>query len=369
MSDPRRLDVPKPQQPELRRSSRGATDDSAVKEKLTAQGRPGTSDAPAPVPEDNLPGHHPDSDQDKPVERFRRRAQRVAADAHEHQREVRGVSIEVGDLRFDGLEAGRTGGDLVLLLHGFPQTSLAWRQVLGTLGDNGFHAVAPDQRGYSPGAQPAGFQAYRLDELMSDVLAMADRLGGHRFHLVGHDWGGVVAWAVAARRPERVSTLTVVSTPHPSAYATSLLRSPQLLRSSYMLLAGLPVLPERLLAARDGAVLRSMLVRTGLDEQWAGEYARILAARRAVGPALNWYRALPFMGRVGDVSVPTLYMWGDRDPALGAVAARATAGHVGGPYRFEVLSGAGHWIPEMASDRLTPLLLEHLGVGVEAAAG
>ncbi|HZU74100.1 MAG TPA: alpha/beta fold hydrolase [Acidimicrobiales bacterium] len=362
--------MPNPQQPELRRSSRGAVEDGAVKEALTGAGAPAASDAPGPVPEENRPGHHPERDQDKPVERFRRRAERVAGEARQRHHSLRQRSVEVGRWRFDAIEGGRQAGDLVLLLHGFPQTAAAWEKVMPALGDAGFHTLAPDQRGYSAGARPSGVRSYRLEELVGDVLGMADGLGARRFHLVGHDWGGVVAWALAGLHPDRVSSLTAVSTPHPTAYSTSLLRSPQLLRSGYMAFFGLPLVPELLLSLRGGTGLRSLLRRSGLDEATAGEYSRALADARALGAALNWYRALPFLGRVPDVEVPTLYVWGDRDPALGGVAARATAGHVSGPYRFEVLEGVGHWIPEMASDQLVPLLLDHLGAGrASAAAG
>ena len=360
--------MPKPQQPEIRRSERGATDSDSVKEALTAQTTPAVSGAPGPVPEDNLPGHHPDHEQDKPVREFRRRARRVAAEAHEHQLQTRDREITVGGLTFSALEAGREGDDLVLLLHGFPQLSSAWRAQLGALAGAGYHAVAPEQRGYSAGARPGGVRNYRLPALVRDVTDVADRLGARRFHLVGHDWGGVVAWAVAAAAPQRLRSLTVVSTPHPRAYAASLLRGPQLLRSGYIGFFALPLLPELAFGAAGGAVLRLALGRSGLPDDLARGYVDTLRRRGALGTALNWYRALPFAGApAGPVDVPTLYVWGDRDRFLGGVAARATAAQVRGPYRFEVLGGADHWIPETRGDDLNRLLLEH--VGSAAAAG
>jgi pimeloyl-ACP methyl ester carboxylesterase len=123
------------------------------------------------------------------------------------------LQLPARGLVFDALAAGTPTGELVVLLHGFPQTAACWTQVLETLAVAGYRAVAPDQRGYSPTARPTTVQAYRLPELVADVLAIADRLGVETFHLVGHDWGGVVAWQLAGRHPDRVATLTAVSTP------------------------------------------------------------------------------------------------------------------------------------------------------------
>jgi pimeloyl-ACP methyl ester carboxylesterase len=127
------------------------------------------------------------------------------------------LQLPARGLVFDALAAGPPAGELVVLLHGFPQTSACWTPVLQTLAAAGYRAVAPNQRGYSPTARPTTIQAYRLPELVADVLAVADRLDAETFHLVGHDWGGVVAWQLAGHQPELVTTLTAVSTPHPRA--------------------------------------------------------------------------------------------------------------------------------------------------------
>jgi pimeloyl-ACP methyl ester carboxylesterase len=124
-------------------------------------------------------------------------------------------SLHARGLVFDLLAAGDPAGEPVLLLHGFPQTAACWTELAEALADAGYRVLAPDQRGYSPGARPAAVRDYRMPELVADVLAVADRAGARRFHVVGHDWGGAVAWHLAARHPERVATLTAVSTPHP----------------------------------------------------------------------------------------------------------------------------------------------------------
>src|SRR5207302_917343 len=144
-------------------------------------------------------------------------------------------------------------GELVLLLHGFPQSSWEWRSQLKALGDAGYRAVAPDQRGYSRRARPPGVEQYRIEHLVADVLAIADWLGGHRFHLVGHDWGAAVAWQVAGRHADRLRTLTPVSVPHPAAFSTALQGDDQRDRSSYIDFFRQPDKPEEVLL-REGAV-------------------------------------------------------------------------------------------------------------------
>jgi pimeloyl-ACP methyl ester carboxylesterase len=232
---------------------------------------------------------------------------------------------------------------------------------LETLAAAGYRAVAPDQRGYSPTARPTTVSAYRLPELVADVVAIADRLDAETFHLVGHDWGGVVAWRLAGQQPERVATLTAVSTPHPRAFARALLAGTQGLRSAYIPVFRLPRLPELLLGAHRQWGLRRLLAQDGLGADWVDTCTRALAQPGALSAALAWYRAAtPFSLRAPRVSVPTLYVWGSGDSALGPRAAIATGRWITGTYRFEVLAGAGHWLPEHHAQELGRLLLEHL---------
>ena len=200
--------------------------------------------------------------------------------------------------------------------------------------------LAPNQRGYSPGARPAAVRAYRMPELVADVLALAEAAGAARFHLVGHDWGGAVAWALASRHPERVATLTPVSTPHPRAFAAALLTGGQLLRSTYIGFFRIPRLPELALGARGSRGLRFLLARSGLAPAWAERYARALADPGALAAALAWYRAaIPFDMSVPRAPVPTRYVWGLGDPALGGRAATTTGRWVVGTYRLDILEG------------------------------
>jgi pimeloyl-ACP methyl ester carboxylesterase len=263
---------------------------------------------------------------------------------------------------FDVRDAGPADGAPVLLLHGFPQDSSAFDRLAPALHSAGLRTLAPDQRGYCPSARPRGRRAYRLRAAVDDVLALLHDAGLSGAHVVGHDWGGAVAWALGAWHPDRVRTLTVLSTPHPAAMTRSLVRSDQVLRSYYMGLFQLPVLPERVLLANRGAALRRALLRGGLPGDAAARYVARMLEPGALTAALNWYRALPLPARrpVGKVRVPTLHVWSTGDAFLGRAATEATAAHVDAPYRLEVLEDVPHWIPELAADRVAELITAHV---------
>jgi pimeloyl-ACP methyl ester carboxylesterase len=274
------------------------------------------------------------------------------------------IEIPVGEMAFTGRAAGPVDGRLVLLLHGFPQTSWSWRHQLEALGAAGYRAVAFDQRGYSPGARPDVVEAYRMPHLVADVIAVADFLGGHRFDLVGHDWGGGVAWHTAARYPDRLRTLSVVSTPHPRAFTGALReeKADQATRSTYMDFFKQPDAPEQMFLSDGAAGLRGLFAASGLSAEDVEPYVSVLTAPGAMTGALNWYRAARYddVRDMGPVTAPTLYVWSTEDASLGREAAEATAQHVEAPYRFEVLEGVSHWIAEEAPERLNELLADHL---------
>ena len=262
-------------------------------------------------------------------------------------------------LVFDVRDEGPLDGPVVVALHGFPQTSACWSSVTPWLVAAGYRVLAPDQRGYSPGARPQEVEAYAMRKLCADVLAMADAARVERFHLLGHDWGASVGWVLAGRYPERVRTLSAVSVPHPAAF-TRAFAGTQALRSWYVGMFQVPGLAERLFAARDGAVVRRMLAASGMPDPEPS--VRLLTDRPTATATLNWYRALRLRDglKAGRTDVATLYVWSDRDQALGRRAAEATASYVRGPYRFEVLPGVSHWVPEERPAELAALVLAHL---------
>jgi pimeloyl-ACP methyl ester carboxylesterase len=269
------------------------------------------------------------------------------------------------DLHFDLIEHGPSEGTPVLLLHGFPQTAASWEPVARRLADAGHRVLAPDQRGYSPGARPAGRRAYRIEELVADVVALAEAAGSGPVHVVGHDWGAIVGWALAALHPEQVRTVTGVSVPHPAAFLRAISSSRQVLLSWYTYVFQVPGLPEWYLA-RPGA-LAGVLQRTGQSAERARRDEAALAARGGLRPALGaaiaWYRAVPLWGHRGlplPVEAPALMVWSDGDTAVSREAVEGNPAWMRGPYRLEVLSGVSHWIPDEVPDRLADLVLEHV---------
>jgi pimeloyl-ACP methyl ester carboxylesterase len=273
---------------------------------------------------------------------------------------VEQVEIRVGEFVFDAYADGPVDGELVVLLHGFPESSAEWLHVVPQLADAGYRAVAPNQRGYAKGARPVGTDEYHVTRLTDDVLGIAETLGAREFHLIGHDWGALVAWHVAAHHPDRVRTLTIVSVPHPRPFADARRSDPdQQQRSGYIATFREADAPEELFLDNDAAVLRLAVAEAG--PEIASEHVRVLTEPGAMTAALNYYRAWDdALDRLGPVSTPTLFVWSTDDVALGRAAAEATKDWVTGPYRFEVLEGLSHWIPEVAPDELSRFALEHL---------
>ncbi len=297
---------------------------------------------------------------------------------------VEEIVVEADALSFDALEAGPEDGPVVLLLHGFPATSRAFEGVIASLAEAGYHAVAPDLRGYSPGARPPADGDYALTNLTGDVVAIADALGADRVHLVGHDWGAALAWMSAGLAADRVETLTAISIPHPAALQGAMndSTSGQREASRYTELLREPDAAARLLAD-DAAALRmfygddprdrapglygvDVAATEPLPESLVADYLDVVGSPAALEAALAYYRvnwpALQQAEVALDgirVSQPTLYVWGERDFSVTAAAALSAERFVDGPYRLETLD-EGHWIPELAGDVLADTLLDHL---------
>jgi pimeloyl-ACP methyl ester carboxylesterase len=278
------------------------------------------------------------------------------------------TSFECKGLIFDVEDRGPADGDVVVLLHGFPQTSRSWDRLAPLLHAGGYRTLAPDQRGYSPRARPRWRFAYRMSALVGDAVALIEAagVGDRKVHVVGHDWGAAVAWTLAANRPDRVATLTALSVPHPAAFMRALFTSRQFLLSWYMYFFQLPWLPElfirRFLKGRLRTRLIAGMTAGGQSEANVGRDADFLLESGALTPALHWYRAMPFStpAQLARVAVPTLFINSYGDPALGQKGAALTQRYVTGPYTFQTLTGVGHWIPEEAAAEVAELLLAHL---------
>jgi pimeloyl-ACP methyl ester carboxylesterase len=268
-----------------------------------------------------------------------------------------------GNLVFDVIDEGPADGPVVVLLHGFPQFNTSWSKVIPRLTAQGYRCLAPNQRGYSRGARPTRRRDYRIPKLVEDVLTLIDASGASKVHLVGHDWGALVAWAVAAEYPDRLGTVSPISVPHPAAFLRALVSSRQALASWYMYVFQLPQIPERFLLGRHGraAQLSKALRSAGQSAEAADRDARAMTEPGVLTAALNWYRAIP-LSDLRDtrrkISVPTLYVWSDQDTALVGKPAQNTGHYVSGEYRFETLHGVSHWILDEKPDVLADLLLE-----------
>ena len=269
-------------------------------------------------------------------------------------------------LTFDALTAGAPGAPLVLLLHGFAESMNCWRAQVTALGDMGYRAIAPSQRGYSPGARPDSreFSHYLIDRLMDDAMAIAaaSGYGDARFHLAGHDWGGSIAWGLADRHHARLASLTILSRPHPNAFNRSLqMQDGDQAHRSRHHKAFLEPDAGDLLLADDAKQLRERLAAAGVPLASIEEHLSVLGNRDAMEAALTWYRARgAIRAPLGPIRVPTLYIWGDADDTVGRTAAEGTRDFVAAPYRFEVLAGVGHFAADQAPDRVNELLLAHL---------
>jgi pimeloyl-ACP methyl ester carboxylesterase len=274
------------------------------------------------------------------------------------------TQVTVGSFVFDVRVAGPENGPVVILLHGFPETSYEWRHQMTALAAAGYRAVAPDQRGYSPGARPASVDDYQVLKLSKDVVDIADAMGIGSFHLVGHDWGGGVGWAVAKIYATRVITYTSASTPHPDALQQELVddSSCQHQASAYFDTFASPAGVDFFIG-NDAGVLRTTY--DGLAGADVDVYMKALGNRAAMTAALDWYAAniadrkfdLPGLGAV---TVPTLLVWGKDDQFFCRDTVELSSSFMQAPFTLVELDSVNHWVPENGAERFDAALLEHL---------
>ena len=257
------------------------------------------------------------------------------------------MQVTLGELTFDAATGGPDGGPPVLLLHGFPESSRMWDGVTPRLHAAGLRTIAPDQRGYSPGARPSEKSAYAMAEIVGDALGLLDVLELSTVDVIGHDWGAAVGWHLAARHPQRVRTLTAVSVPHPLALSAAMRHdADQQRRSAYIAAFRMPEVPEAKLLDDGARRLRRLF--QPLPENEVDVFVRPMTEEGALTAALNWYRAASRrdLDGLGPVGVPTTYVWGTEDAAVGRTAAEGCAEHVTGDFAFVELPGVSHWVPE-----------------------
>lgn len=263
------------------------------------------------------------------------------------------------DLTFDVIDSGSLDGKPIVLLHGFPETAQSWTDTASELNRHGFRTYAINQRGYSLGAQPKRRSAYRSAELVADVHAFLNIIN-EPVYLVGHDWGAVVAWEIALKHPDQIQHLTAVSVPHKAAFLKSMLSSNQLLKSYYIGLFQLPKIPE-LLFEKFPNVGRSLLKSTGMTEHQLNDFKKDMVDAKRLTGALNWYRGLPFSSNrylKQKVKVPTLFIWGKHDSAIGQKSVQLNKDYIDAKYT-EVILDATHWIPTQNAKELSALIIQN----------
>jgi pimeloyl-ACP methyl ester carboxylesterase len=273
------------------------------------------------------------------------------------------LMLEVNGIRMHATTTGQ--GPTVLLLHGFPDTHVVWRKQVGVLAAAGYRVLAPDLRGYGRSDAPASVHDYTLEKVRGDVLGLLDALKIDKVSLVGHDWGGLIGWQLAALAPQRIERLVALSTGHPAAIARAGLI--QRLRMTYVLGFMLPVVAEQMLRAGDWFMMRQFTGEPGQADHWK----RDLSPPGRLTAALNYYRAnigLALPQGYPRVRVPVMGVWSDGDPALGEKQMRDSARYVDAAFRFERIHDADHWLQLTAHERVNRLLLDFLGGDAHPAA-
>ena len=277
--------------------------------------------------------------------------------------DVNGVSLHVK-------MAGPTDGEPVILLHGFPEFWYGWKAQIEYLANAGYRVIAPDQRGYNLSDKPKAIEAYRMRELVADVIGLIDHIGQDKVFLVGHDWGGAVAWSTALRHPNRLKKLTILNTPHPAVFARTLREDwRQTTRSWYMGLFQVPLLPEALLSFADSVGAARMLISTAkpgtFNDADIAEYIKAWSRPNALTGMINWYRAVGRSPKSGTpqgdlrVHVPTLLIWGTQEVALIEDLAQPSI-DLCDDGRLVKFNDAGHWIAHEKPNEVNELLDEFL---------
>ncbi len=283
---------------------------------------------------------------------------------------IRTAFVDTGAVRFEVDVCGDDTSDkLALLLHGFPESSYSWRHQLPLFARLGYRAWAPNQRGYGHTTRFAGAENYRMELLVDDVGRLIDAAGAKSVTLVGHDWGGAVAWMAALTNVRPLDRLVVMNLPHPKRFQEQVRRSRQLLRSWYMFFFQLPWLPEAILRARGARAIRNAFLDMAIDKSRFPDEVLDVYARQALQPGtltamLNWYRAAlrhtsremqQFIAHAPVLDVPTLMIWGEEDAALGKELTYGTDKLVR-DFTLRYLPRVSHWVQQEAPEKVNAML-------------
>jgi pimeloyl-ACP methyl ester carboxylesterase len=274
--------------------------------------------------------------------------------------------IETNGIRLHVVQAGPKSGPPILLLHGFPEFWYGWRKQIPALVEAGCRVIVPDQRGYNLSSKPKGIKSYRVDTLVEDVIGLIDALDYEKVNLVGHDWGGIVAWVLAYKHPEKLHRLGILNAPHPAVMRRFLLRDfEQMRRSLYAFFFQLPWLPEALMRTDDWRGAARALCVSGRTDTFTNEdiekYKEAWSQPGAMTAMLNWYRAAAHyplsIPKEMRIRVPTLMMWGMKDAALTHRLARPSMDYCDDG-RLLFLPEASHWVQHEEAAEVNQHLLE-----------
>ncbi|MFD1032846.1 alpha/beta fold hydrolase [Metaplanococcus flavidus] len=278
-------------------------------------------------------------------------------------------TIETNGVSLHTAVAGPKDGPLVVLLHGFPEFWYGWKHQIDALAEQGYRVMAPDQRGYNLSSKPQGAENYTLNDLRDDVAGLIEQSGNEKAVIIGHDWGGAVAWQLAATKPELVEKLIVINIPHPQAMPRIMMRSPlQWVKSSYMVYFQIPKLPEAMMAAEDFSFMKQAMAGTSRKNAFSEEdlerYGRAWAQRGALTGMLNWYRALP-KGSFSQtpkrkVEVPVRILWGVGDQSLSRKLAKESLNFCSDA-ELIFIGQATHWVHHEQPLIVNGLIEEFLG--------
>lgn len=271
------------------------------------------------------------------------------------------IKINIEELEFDCRVSGDKQNELIILLHGFPETSYMWIDLMKKLSSLGFYCLAPDMRGYSENACPKGVKHYTIDKLRQDILNIADAVNKDKFHLIGHDWGAGIGWNIVYNNKNRIISWTGLSVPHNKAFGKAIkLDAEQKRKSRYIKWFLLPFIPEMMLRKNDFEKFRKLWKHSSPEE--LENYLSVFRRRQTLTAALNYYRANIGRGRnqtIGNIEIPTLFIWGNRDLAVGAFAVKFNEKYITGDYNFKEVNG-GHWLMQTNYTEVESEIVHHV---------
>jgi pimeloyl-ACP methyl ester carboxylesterase len=275
------------------------------------------------------------------------------------------IKVKIDDLIFDCRTDGDKKNELVLFLHGWPETSYMWKKLMSSFSENGFYCVAPNLRGFSKDACPKGKKHYSLNKLAKDVLDISKFLNKPKFHLVGHDWGAGIGWKVVHDYSDRILSWTGISVPHLQAFGKAIVVDKEQSKMSlYIKRFQIPYLPEMRIRKSDFKILKRLWKNSESNE--IDDYLKIFRNPKQLTASINYYRSNYTLLKkaakdqiLGDINVPTLFIWGNKDVAIGSYSVSESHQYMKNDYEFLELD-SGHWLIQTSYHELKKAITRHI---------